>query len=127
MKRKSYCGGTHEEALDRLCFVCGEIVKDNRSYTVEKNLDLLGKALNCPEIFTIPDVTPTYICKKCHLTLSKVNRGETVITGRKLMDIFLNTGKVTTQVVALGSGQKTLFSSRQQACQCLGILTILIN
>ena len=86
MKRKSYCGGTHEEALDRLCFVCGEIVKDNRSYTVEKNLDLLGKALNCPEIFTIPDVTPTYICKKCHLTLSKVNRGETVITGRKLMD-----------------------------------------
>ena len=86
MKRKRYSGGTHEEALDRLCFVCGEIIKDNRSYTVEKNLDLLGKALNCPDIFTIPDVTPTNLCKKCHLTLSKVSRGEIVITGRQLLD-----------------------------------------
>ena len=86
MKRKRYSGGTLEEALDRLCLLCGEIIKDNRSYTVEKNLDLLGKALNCPDIFSIPDVTPTHLCKKCHLTLSKVNRGEIVITGRQLLD-----------------------------------------
>ena len=85
MKRK-YSGGPHEEAIDRLCFVCGELIKDNRGYTVEKNLELLGTTLNCPEIFTIPDVTPTYFCKKCQLTLSKVKRGGTIVTGRKLLD-----------------------------------------
>ena len=35
MKRK-YSGGLHEEAIDQLCFVCGEIIKDNRGYMVEK-------------------------------------------------------------------------------------------
>ena len=85
MKRK-YSGGLHEEAIDRLCFVCGEIIKDNKGYMVEKNLELLGATLNCPEIFTIPDVTPTHFCKKCQLTLSRVKRGEVIATGRKLLD-----------------------------------------
>ena len=85
MKRKSF-ESVHAEAIARLCFVCGEIIKDSRNREVEKNLELLGKALNCPEIFTIPDVTPTYICQKCYLSLSQVKLGKIVRTSRKLLD-----------------------------------------
>ena len=126
MKRKRYSGGTHEEALDRLCFVCGEIIKDNRSYTVEKNLDLLGKALNCRDIFTIPDVTPTHLCKKCHLTLSKVSRGEIVITGRQLLDWMECRPSCRTCALLLkrkegGSRKKVSMFQSGYFCPCVAI------
>lgn len=85
MKRKSF-ESVHAEALARLCFVCAEIIKDSRNREVEKNLELLGKTLNCPEIFTIPDVTPTFICQKCYLSLSQVKLGKIVQTSRQLLD-----------------------------------------
>ena len=44
MNRKHF-ENTHEEALDRLCFVCGEIIKDSLYYDVEDNLELLGVVL----------------------------------------------------------------------------------
>ena len=59
----------HEEAFDRLCFVCGEIIPEGkRKYDVETNQTELGTALKCPGLFTIPDVTPAHYCLKCHVT-----------------------------------------------------------
>lgn len=85
MKRKQF-GSTHDEALSRLCFVCGEIIKETFFYAVDEHLDLLAAALNCPSLFSIPDVTPLNFCKKCHLALSMVKNGGTVKTGRTLLE-----------------------------------------
>ena len=88
MKRKVFerFETTHDEALSRLCFVCGEIIKETFYYDVEKHLDLLSAGLKCPDLFSIPDVTPLHFCKKCHVALSRANNGGTVKTARTLLD-----------------------------------------
>ena len=72
--------------LCRVFFVCGEIIKETFFYTVHEHLDLLAAALNCPSLFSIPDVTPLNFCKKCHLALSMVKNGGTVKTGRTSLE-----------------------------------------
>ena len=54
--------------------------------TVESYLEVMVEVFRCPEIFTIPQVTPHHFCKKCYLVMSKVKNGKTVLTGRKLLD-----------------------------------------
>ena len=45
MKRKQYAS-THEEALDRMCYVCGELIPDKMlRHDVVKNLDTLGSKI----------------------------------------------------------------------------------
>ena len=88
MIRKNF-GSTHEEALARLCFVCGEIIKETIFYEVEKNLDLLSAGLKCPDLFSIPDVTPLHFCRKCQRVLTNVRdarNGGIVKSGRTLLD-----------------------------------------
>ena len=86
MTRKRF-ENTHDEALSRLCFVCGEIINmDVYFYEVEKCLELLSAAFKCPGIFSIPGVTPHHICRKCHRTLEDVASGVIIKTGKELLD-----------------------------------------
>lgn len=68
MKRPSY-ENTHEEALSRLCFVCGEIIKETRRFDVDKNIELLRGGLNSPDFCPVPEVTPNHFCNKCHVIM----------------------------------------------------------
>ena len=78
---------THQEAMFRLCFVCGEIVDEkDQTYEVEKYLTMLTRTLKSPSIFSIPEVTPSRFCNKCYSTLTHVDRGNTLVSNRKLID-----------------------------------------
>ena len=86
MTKKKYVN-LHEEALDRLCFVCGELISGARFYVVERYLDFLSRGLTCPSLFSIPDITPYNFCRKCHSSLSLVISGKTVQCSRaRLID-----------------------------------------
>ena len=86
MKRKLY-KSIHEEALDRLCFVCGEMINlEKYFYDVEKSLDLIGVALKCPDIFTMPGVTPHHICQTCYTTLQRLKNGDILKSSKQLLD-----------------------------------------
>ena len=85
MNRTSNIHDLHEEALERLCFVCGELMK-GVNYKVEDYIALLGRALRCPDIFTIPGVTPHNFCKKCSSALRLVDLGKTIETTRTLLE-----------------------------------------
>ena len=75
----------HEEALDRLCFVCGEIITQEKFYEVEEYIELLSKGLKC-ELFTMPGVTPSHFCRKCHSAVTSVATGLSIQSARKLLD-----------------------------------------
>ena len=75
----------HDEALSRLCFVCGEIM-NGTFYDVEKNLKLLRSGLRSPDFSPIPGETPLNYCKKCDFVLRTFVSGKSVQTGRKLLD-----------------------------------------
>ena len=86
MKRKFY-ESTHEEALDRLCFICGEMINlEKYFYDVEKSLDLIAVALKCPDIFTMPGVTPYHMCQTCYTTLQRLKSGDILKSSRQLLD-----------------------------------------
>ena len=78
----------HREALRRLCFACAKIMKANdRRHEVEKHLEMLSKAFGIKSgIFTMDGVTPSYFCLGCKLNLTKLSLGETVNTGRRLVN-----------------------------------------
>ena len=72
MNRNQY-ENTHEEALNRLCFVCANVINlDVYYYKVENSLDLLGVGLKCPGIFSIPRVTPYHICQNGQVSKSGI-------------------------------------------------------
>ena len=86
MKRKQYAS-THEEALDRMCYVCGELIPDKMlRHDVVENLDKIGIALKCTGLAFIPNVTPPQFCHNCHLRLEKVIKGLTVKTDRRFQN-----------------------------------------
>lgn len=86
MIRKQYAD-LHEEALERLCFVCGELVPPDRCvYDVNENIDLLCKGLKCATIFSMPGITPSHFCAKCFSAMNHVANGTTVQTKRTLID-----------------------------------------
>ena len=86
MNRNQY-ENTHEEALNRLCFVCANVINlDVYYYKVENSLDLLGVGLKCPGIFSIPGVTPYHICQKCNASLLSVMKGLIVKASIQLLD-----------------------------------------
>ena len=82
MDQKSF-NNAHEEALARLCFVCGDFIKKSlKCYMVESNLELIRAGLNSPGISCIPDVTPYHFCKNCYRSLCHITGGTRVQTLR---------------------------------------------
>ena len=82
MTKKNYAND-HEEALHRLCFVCGELlVTGSRFYVVEKHLELLSGGLKCPSVEIIPCVTPHNFCRNCFAAVSRVKSGKSVKSAR---------------------------------------------
>lgn len=77
---------TREEALVRLCFVCGTIIKDVYYHDVEKNLDLIRSGLKNPDFFPVPGTTPQHFCQKCHLHLRNLTEEKTIQTSLTLLN-----------------------------------------
>ena len=77
-------GSMHEEALARLCFVCGSLLKDSLHYEVDTHLELISVGLNIPCVTSIPGVTPSNFCYNCHQSFRHVAGGTTVKTTRTL-------------------------------------------
>ena len=77
---------THEEALSRLCFVCGEIITATQQYDVENHLDFLRIGLSSPGISPTPGATPLHFCRKCYAVLRSFVDGKNVQTSRKLLN-----------------------------------------
>ena len=84
MNRK-YTADVHEEAIQRLCFVCGDLI-NGQMYEVDNNIPLLGRALKCPELFSIPGVTPQNFCLKCYAYMIHLDRGETLKSSISLIE-----------------------------------------
>jgi hypothetical protein len=84
MARK-YGEDRHEEAMNRLCFVCTDIIK-GQHFPVEKNEDLLSRALQTPELFLLPGITPYYYCLKCSLAVKRAARGVSIKSTRQLQE-----------------------------------------
>ena len=84
MARK-YSDGVHDEAMSRLCFVCTDLIK-GKLFEVEKNCDLISRALKTPEVFVIPGVTPHYFCKKCDLAMKRASSGESINSSRMMQE-----------------------------------------
>ena len=80
MNKKIYVD-SHEEALDRLCFVCGELC-GKRFYLVGKYLDFLSRGLKCAALFEIPGITPINFCQKCYLGVLSVTSGRAIHCAR---------------------------------------------
>ena len=77
---------THDEALARLCSVCGTIMKETlQQYDVNKNLDLIRSGLNIPEFSPVLGTTPWSFCSKCHLSLRNLTEGKTLQTSLTTM------------------------------------------
>ena len=76
----------HEEALSRLCCVCGTIIKETFHYDVEKNLDLIRCGLNKPEFYPVLGATPWHFCKNCHLILRKLTEGKMIQTSLAMLN-----------------------------------------
>ena len=75
----------HEEAMNRLCFICTDIIKE-KHVSVEENEELLSRALSTPGLFHIPGVTPYYYCYKCSCAVKRAARGESIKTTRVLQE-----------------------------------------
>ena len=78
--------GLHEEALQRLCFVCGDLITKGKLYDVDFYSEMLCKGLKCSTIFSIPGVTPASFCAKCYSTVQSAATGVTIRTGRTLIE-----------------------------------------
>ena len=85
MSRKQYAN-LHAEALERLCFVCGELVTPGCLYSVDKFIDVLCEGLKCESIFSMPGVTPCHFCRKYYSAMKHVATGRTIQTGRAMID-----------------------------------------
>ena len=68
----------HEEALDRLCFVCGELLTGAVLCSVAKHLQYLSQGLKRQSLAIAPGVTPHNFCRKCFSSLSHVVKGRAV-------------------------------------------------
>ena len=77
---------THEEALARLCFVCGTIMKETfRHYDVKKNLDIIRSGLKITEFSPVSGTTPLHFCSKCHFNLRNLTEGKTIQTSLTML------------------------------------------
>ena len=77
---------THEEALSRLCFICGMIIKNKYRHDVVKNLDLIRSGLKNPNFIPESGVTPRNFCHKCHSSLRDLAFGKIVRSSATLLD-----------------------------------------
>ena len=77
---------THDEALSRLCFVCGDLIKDSISYEVETHLELIRVGLNNSSVESVTNVTPRNFCKNCRASFCHVVGGTTARTTRILRE-----------------------------------------
>ena len=83
MARKCEENDLHDEAMNRLCFVCTNIIT-GRQKTVEQNSDFITRALKVPEIEILPGITPLNYCKKCDDALKRVISGRSNISTRQI-------------------------------------------
>lgn len=82
-----YNGSNHDKALDSLCFVCGSVVKKTGGFHFVKDLlEFLKRTLRYPELFEIPGITPTKLCRLCYQALAHVDQGETVKTSKTMVE-----------------------------------------
>ena len=75
----------HNEAMQRLCFVCTELIK-GQHFNVDECADLLRRGLKVPELFVIPGVTPYHVCKNCHRTVELAASGDSITSTRSLQE-----------------------------------------
>ena len=77
---------THENAMTRLCFVCGQMIDLKRVvYDVEKHRDMLSRTLR-ENVMTVPGVTPPRFCYKCFCGLRKLDCGKILnVESRRLI------------------------------------------
>ena len=78
--------GLNEEALQPLCFVCGDIIRKGKLYGVDFYREMLCKGLKCYTVCSIPGITPSSFCAKCYSTVQNVATGKNVRTGRTLIE-----------------------------------------
>ena len=76
----------HEEALQRLCFVCGDIITKGKLYDVDFYREMLCKGLKCDTVCSVPGITPSSFCAKCYSTVQSVATGKATRTGRTLIE-----------------------------------------
>ena len=82
MSARTFDEGFHEEAMNRLCFVCTDIIK-GQHLSVEENKELLCRGLSSPEFLLTPGITPYYYCKRCSAAVKRAARGETIRSTRE--------------------------------------------
>ena len=71
----------HEEALNRLCFVCGQFVNESLIYEANKYLESLGNAFN--RMFMVVDgVTAKFLCHSCYRTTTHIEKGDNLSTSK---------------------------------------------
>ena len=84
MSRK-FTGTIHDEAMDRLCFLCADLIKDDKWYDVEEHLQMICRVLN-RSIFTLPGLTPDHFCKNCLRKLRHSDNGRNATTSLKVLE-----------------------------------------
>ena len=75
----------HNQAMQRLCFVCTGLIK-GQHFNVDECADLLRRGLKVPELFVIPGVTPYHFCKNCHRTVQLAASGNSIRSTRSLQE-----------------------------------------
>jgi hypothetical protein len=75
----------HEEAMNRLCFVCTDLIK-GQHFAVEENEDLLARGLRTPGLFLMPGITPYYYCFKCSVAVKRAASGASIKSTRTLQE-----------------------------------------
>ena len=75
---------THDEAMARLCFICGKISGGGTQYAVKDHNTMLeiGFLAKDSTVLFVPGVTPTYFCHCCYRAVSLIEGGETFSTAK---------------------------------------------
>jgi hypothetical protein len=60
----------HEEAMQRLCMICGELLTGRVNYFVYKYIDKIKTFFNLQELVLIENVHPKGFCNKCYSAIS---------------------------------------------------------
>ena len=75
----------HEEAMNRLCRICGTLITDKIFYNVTKNKMLIINGLKSENLEMVENVHPTKYCRKCHLALKNREKDQSYYMSLELM------------------------------------------
>ena len=88
MNGKRANSSPHDEAMRRLCFVCAELISDEkyRCYDVIEHKSLISRVLKSPPVFSLPGWAPDHFCHKCMSKLKHIDEGTTLTSSLKMLE-----------------------------------------